>query len=278
MKRYGGFERELGVAVRAIREAGAAMMKFYGIAQWERKRDASPVTVADHASNDVINRRIRDAFPDDAVLSEESADSAARLENSRVWIVDPLDGTKEFLAQNGEFSVLIALTVDRVPVLGVVYLPSMDVLYAAVRGQGAFVERAGERKALRRAEDLTGSAVRLVGSRSHGDPFIVRVQEELGITDVVPCGSAGVKCTRIADDDRDLYVHPAPYLKEWDTCAPHVILEEAGGRVTDCRGEPLHYNKPDPVQPYGIVAASPSVHASVIGRIAEMYSEVLSTR
>jgi 3'(2'), 5'-bisphosphate nucleotidase len=271
-------ERELDVAIRVIREAGAAMMRFYGTAQWERKGDESPVTVADHASNDVITGRLGEAFPDDAVLSEESADSAARLEKSRVWIVDPLDGTKEFLAQNGEFSILIALTVGSVPVLGVVYLPSSDVLYWAVQGRGAFVERGGERRRLNRAEDLAGSAVRLIGSRSHGDPFLLRVQEELGITDVVPCGSAGVKCTRIADDDRDLYVHPAPYLKEWDTCAPQVILEEAGGRVTDCRGEPLRYNKPEPVQPFGIVAAAPSVHASVIGRIAEMYAESLSAR
>jgi 3'(2'), 5'-bisphosphate nucleotidase len=269
-------ERELDVATRVAREAGAALMRFYGTTEWERKGDASPVTVADHASNDVIGRMLGEAFPGDAVLSEESADSPDRLTSERVWIVDPLDGTKEFLAQNGEFSVLVALTLGAVPVVGVVYLPSSDVLFAAVRGGGAFVERRGERRRLDRSTAVVGSAVRLVGSRSHGDPFLLRVQEALEITDVVPCGSAGVKCTRIADDERDLYVHPAPYLKEWDTCAPQIILEEAGGRVTDCRGEPLRYNKPDPVQPYGIVAAAPAVHASVIGRIAELYAETAS--
>src|SRR5690606_15740871 len=140
--------------------------------------------------------------PDDAILSEESADSAERLSARRVWIVDPLDGTKEFLAQNGEFSIMIGLAVEGEAVLGVVYLPDGDLLYGAARGLGAWVEERGERRRLSRGA-ASPEALRLVGSRSHADLLLERMRLELGITDVLPCGSVGVKCSRIAEDVRD---------------------------------------------------------------------------
>ncbi|HET8655862.1 MAG TPA: 3'(2'),5'-bisphosphate nucleotidase CysQ [Longimicrobiaceae bacterium] len=258
------------VALRAARAAGAAAMSFYGTATSIAKADASPVTQADHAANDVIVARLREAFPDDAILSEESRDSAERLGARRVWIVDPLDGTKEFLAQNGEFSIMIGLVEDGEPVLGVVYLPDGDVLFSAARGLGAWVERGGVRARLERAP-VDGEPLRLVGSRSHAEPLVLRVQEALGITDVEPCGSVGVKCSRIAEGRRDLYVHPVAFMKEWDTCAPEVILREAGGAVTDCRGEPLRYNKPDPRQPHGILACAPGAAASVVPVVRALY-------
>jgi 3'(2'), 5'-bisphosphate nucleotidase len=266
------FVAELETARRAARQAGAAILHFYGATEWEAKADASPVTQADHASNEVITSAIRAAFPDDAILSEESADSPERLSAARVWIVDPLDGTKEFLAQNGEFSVLIGLAIEGEPVLGAVYLPTTGVLYLAARGMGAWAERGDERRRLEPATLEEGAAVRLVGSRSHPEPFLLRMQEALGITDVAPSGSVGVKCSRIVDGDRDLYVHPAAHLKEWDTCAPEVIATEAGARVTDMHGRPLRYNKPSPAQPHGIMVVSPRVEAALHGRIAELYA------
>lgn len=268
------YQREMETAREAARAAGAAAMGFYGLTEWVAKADSSPVTAADHASNDVITAALRAAFPADAILSEESADPAERLGARRVWIVDPLDGTKEFIARNGEFSILVGLVVDGEPVLGVVYLPATGVMYSAARGEGAWVEREGEApRRLSRTEAVADAGIRLVGSRSHADPFLLRMQEALGITDVAPCGSVGVKCSRIVDGDRQLYVHPVGHLKEWDTCAPEVILTEAGDRVTDCLGEPLRYNKPVPVQPHGIFAATPAVHAAVKDRVAEMYRE-----
>jgi len=249
-------------------------MRFYGTSESTAKHDASPVTLADHAANDVIIAALREAFPADAILSEESADSADRLEAERVWIVDPLDGTKEFLAQNGEFSIMIGLAVNGEAVLGVVYLPDGDVMYSAARGLGAWVERDGERRALTRGI-TSPEGLRLVGSRSHADPLLQRMQAELGITDVLPCGSVGVKCSRIVDDLRDLYVHPVPYLKEWDTCAPEVVVREAGGWVSDCRGEPLRYNKANPVQPHGILVCAPGGIDTVLPRIESIYSSTL---
>jgi 3'(2'), 5'-bisphosphate nucleotidase len=265
-------EHELAVAERLARRAGAAAMRFYGQASADMKACNSPVTEADHASNRVIMESLAEAFPDDAILSEETRDSLERLSAERLWVVDPLDGTKEFLAQNGEFSVMIGLAVDGRAVLGVVFCPAVDVLYSAAAGQGAWVEQGGERRRLV-CEGAPGAELRLVGSRSHPDPLLVRMQQQLGITDVLPCGSVGVKCARIAEGLRDLYVHPVPYLKEWDTCAPEVMLREAGGTVTDCLGEPLVYNKPEPSQPNGILASAPGVHEVVVSTVRALYVE-----
>lgn len=248
-------------------------MRFYGTATAEAKAGGSPVTEADHAANRVICAGLSEAFPDDAVLSEESRDSAARLAADRVWIVDPLDGTKEFLACNGEFAVMIGLAVAGRAVLGVVNLPARDELFAAAEGAGAWREADGGRWPLRCSP--APEALRLVGSRSHAEPLVVRLQRAMGITDVLPSGSVGVKCALIAAGERDLYLHPVPYLKEWDTCAPEVILREAGGEVTDCLGEALRYNKPDPVQPDGILACAPGVGARVAVHLAPLYGEAV---
>jgi len=264
--------KELETAVQLARAAGVAVMGFYGTTEADEKAGGSPVTAADHASNDVILDGLRTVFPDDAILSEESKDDRSRLEAARVWIVDPLDGTKEFLARNGEFSVMIGLVVDGERVLGVVHLPDGDVTYGAVAGQGAWVERAGEREPLRAAEaDM--DALRMVGSRSHPDPLLEEMTEALGVDDVAPSGSVGIKCALIAEGRRDVYIHPVPYLKEWDTCAPEVILREAGGRVTDCLGGRLEYNRPDPHQPHGILACAPGIHARVLEVIEPIYED-----
>ncbi|HEX7048682.1 MAG TPA: 3'(2'),5'-bisphosphate nucleotidase CysQ [Longimicrobiales bacterium] len=263
--------RELRVAARLARMGGLAAVRYYGSVTADYKDGGSPVTAADHAANRIIVQGLREAFPDDAILSEESRDSDERLDAERVWIVDPLDGTKEFLAQNGEFAIMIGLAVRGVAVLGAVYLPDGDTLYGAAPGIGAFVERKGTRAPLRRDPAGTGP-LRLVGSRSHADPRLTAIQEALGITDVLPCGSVGVKCARILDGLRDLYIHPVPYLKEWDTCAPEAILREAGGSVTDCLGEPLRYNKPDPVQPHGIIACAPGVLTLVLEAVRRVYT------
>lgn len=256
------------------RQAGAAAMRHYGTASAVMKEGNSPVTAADHAANDIIVAGLQRDFPDDAILSEESKDSRDRLNATRVWIVDPLDGTKEFLSQNGEFAVMIGLAVDGEPVLGVVYLPDGGVMYSAAKGLGASVQHDGKTRQLSRSS-ASAKALRLVGSRSHADLLLDEMQAELGITDVLPCGSVGVKCSRIVEDVRDLYVHPVPYLKEWDTCAPEVIVRESGGWVSDCRGEPLRYNKPDPVQPHGILVCAPGAIGAVLPRIRPIYERTL---
>ena len=252
------------------------MLAHYGQTEHCTKAGGSPVTAADLASNAHIVHSIRAAFGEDAILSEESTDDGARFGARRVWVVDPLDGTREFLAGNGEFSVMIGMLEEDEPVLGVVFVPATGTMYGAERGRGAWAETgSGARRALRCGPADPG-AIRMVGSRSHADPLLQRMAAALGVTDVLPSGSVGVKCARIAEGERDLYVHPVPYLKEWDTCAPEIVLREAGGVVTDCRGGPLRYNKPGPAQPDGILACVGSLHGPVLAKIGPLYAAAVA--
>lgn len=262
---------DLDVAIAAARAGGAAAMPFYGSATSGLSDPRAPVTEADRASNAAILEVLQERRPHDAVLSEEEADSGARLGRSRVWIVDPLDGTKEFLAENGEFSIMVGLAIDGAAAIGAVYQPAADRLFLGAIGVGAWVETGGERRAL--VAPPAGPQMRLVGSRSHADPLTTRIVERLGIEDVVPSGSVGVKCGLIALGRRNLYVHPVPYLKEWDTCAPEVVLRAAGGEVTDCRGARLRYNKPVPTQPDGILAYAPGLPEGVRSEIEAIVGE-----
>ena len=261
---------ELELACDAARAAGEVAMQYYGSATATLKEGGSPVTQADHAADEVIAGMLRQAFPEDSVLSEESADSMERLAANRVWVVDPLDGTREFLAQNGEFAVMIGLAVQGRPVLGVVYQPAVDRLFYAAEGGGSFLRENGRTRVLR-CRPPSGP-LRLVGSRSHPDRLLLEMQAALGIRDVRPSGSVGVKCGLIALGERDLYIHPVPYLREWDTCAPEVILREAGGAVCDCRGGALQYNKADTRQPDGIVACEAGQLAGVLNAVSSIYS------
>ncbi|HSJ08321.1 MAG TPA: 3'(2'),5'-bisphosphate nucleotidase CysQ [Longimicrobiales bacterium] len=267
--------RELETARQAARAAGAAAMEWYGRVEWDRAEGFSPVTAADRAANTVIIEALRSAFPDDAILSEESKDSAARLSADRVWIVDPLDGTKEFIAQNGEFAVMIGLAERGAAVLGVVYAPATDTMYSAARGAGAWMKQGSGEPVRLTCPEGDPSALRMVGSRSHADELTERIREGLGCTDVQPSGSVGIKCALIATGQRDLYVHPVPYLKEWDTCAPEVVLREAGGDVTDCAGDPLTYNKPVTAQLRGIMACGPGLREPVLRVVSPLCAETL---
>jgi 3'(2'), 5'-bisphosphate nucleotidase len=187
-------------------------------------------------------------------------------------VVDPLDGTKEFLAQNGEFAVMIGFVEDGIAVAGAVHMPARDVSYAAADGLGCWAETAdGSRRQLYCAPGDPATLL-LVGSRSHPNALLTQMQLALGITDVQPSGSVGVKCALIAEGSRDLYVHPVPYLSEWDTCAPEILVREAGGSVTDCAGEPLRYNKETPTQPDGIMACGKGIRDSVLERIVPLYA------
>jgi 3'(2'), 5'-bisphosphate nucleotidase len=229
------------------------------------------VTEADHASSRAILGCIAARFPDDPVLCEETADDGRRLGADRLWVVDPLDGTKEFLARNGEFSVMIGL-VEGGPVMGVVYLPAADVLYVAAERAGTWVQRRGEFSRLVRRPPSGG--LRLVTSRSHSDATVDAISAALPIRERRPSGSVGIKCALIAENQCDVYAHPVPYMGEWDTCAPEVVLREAGGSVTDCTGAALRYNKPDPHQPLGILACAPGVLEQVLPVVSGLLGQV----
>lgn len=273
------YERELRVALRLAREAGGVILEGYDEPiRVERKVDADdyvePVTATDRAANELIVSGIKSAFPDDGILAEESVDTERRLSKRRVWMIDPLDGTNGFIARDGDFAVQIGLAVEGRSVLGVVYQPLPDVLYHATDGSGAWMEQRGER-----AERLLVSGasdlrrMRLAASRSHRSPRMNLVVEALDIKEEVNRGSVGVKVGLIVEQQCDLYVHLSPRTKQWDTCAPEAILNEAGGRLTDLFGQPLGYNSPEVQNRNGIVASNGAAHDSIIERLAPLLKE-----
>jgi 3'(2'), 5'-bisphosphate nucleotidase len=226
-------------------EAGRATLAFYGKTLSTTKDDGSPVTAADHASEAIILKAIRALTPDIPVISEEeaAAGTSPALRGDRFWLVDPLDGTKEFLNQNGEFTINIALIEDRVPVLGIVYVPVTGDTYAAAGPGTATLARAadGERPIAVRRPPAAGLTV--VASRSHGDAEALdRFLAGLTVALRRPAGSS-VKLCLVARGEADLYPRLGPTM-EWDIAAGHAVLLGAGGRVVTEDGRPLLYAKP----------------------------------
>lgn len=227
------------------REAGAAIMRVY--AQdfaVSHKDDRSPLTEADMASHHLILAGLERIAPGIPVLSEESASVPWELRRQwgRYWLVDPLDGTREFVNKNGEFTVNIALVEDGEAVLGVVYAPALDELHYGVRGVGAFVCDGDSRVpiAVRRP---AVPPLRVAGSRSHMDPRSRAAIERMGETTLLGMGSS-LKFCRMAEACLDVYPRFAP-TSEWDTAAGQAVLESAGGVVMTLDGAPLRYNGKD---------------------------------
>jgi 3'(2'), 5'-bisphosphate nucleotidase len=275
------YERELGAAITLARAAGAAALAHYGrpLHIVHKSENEDPVTQADHAANDVIVAGLQREFPADGLLSEETLDTVRRLSISRVWMVDPLDGTKGFIEGNGDFAVQIGLVEDGAPVVGVVYQPVPDVLHYAARGAGAWVVRPeAQPERMSVASETEFRRMRLAASRNHHSPRMSEVMRALGLREEIRRGSVGIKTGLIAERQCDLYVHLSPRTKQWDTCAPEAILAEAGGRLTDLWGEPLRYNTEDVRNLNGLVAANGAAHPLVVARLAPLLAKFGRTR
>ena len=272
------YDHELQKAVELARAAGAAILDLYeGPINVEQKNyadDVEPVTQADRVANELIVTALKREFPDDGILAEESIDTKRRLGKSRVWMVDPLDGTNGFIDGNGDFAVQIGLTEEGECVVGVVYQPLTGVLYRAVRGEGTWIERpqfAPERAQV--SNKTTLSSMRLAASRSHRSPRMNKVVARFGFREEVQRGSVGIKIGLLVEQQCDVYIHLSPRTKQWDTCAPEVILTEAGGRVTDLFGYPLNYNVPDIQNRNGLVASNGASHDEIIQHLAPLLKE-----
>lgn len=225
------------------RRAGAAILQIYaGSFAVEYKADASPLTAADMAAHRLIVAGLAGLTPGIPVLSEESSsiDWSERRDWERYWLVDPLDGTREFVKRNGEFTVNIALIEHHAPVLGVVLVPVSGELYYGIAGEGAFLESAPG--GLPRPIETRAAAevVRVAGSRSHGSERQAALLAHLGEHTLVPVGSS-IKFCMVARGDADLYLRLGP-TSEWDTAAAQCVVEQAGGAVVDLAGAPLRYN------------------------------------
>jgi 3'(2'), 5'-bisphosphate nucleotidase len=240
------------------REAGRAILEVYGSGDFAvtYKEDSSPLTEADRRSHDIISSRLHESTPDIPVLSEEG--SSVSFEERSGWaafyLVDPLDGTKEFVKRNGEFTVNIAVMARGRPALGVVYIPVRDTAYFAAEGQGAFRQVGDDPpERISCTEKLASDPLLAIASRSHGAEETERFLSGLNVTERISAGSA-LKFCFVAEGRADIYPRFAPTW-EWDTAAGHALLLEAGGRVirTDVKAE-IEYNKPVLKHP-GFIAA-----------------------
>lgn len=254
----GDLRGELDRAMEATRAAGARIMGAFRTGEEVRyKSPDQPVTDADLSADRLLRERLIRAFPSDGWLSEETADSPERLMARRVWIVDPIDGTRSFVEGSEEFAVSVALAVDGRAVLGIVHAPAMGETYHALLGGGAY-----------------RNGVRLETSAAEGGSRALASRSEMarGALDLLgpgwrlrPMGSTALKMVKVGDGTGDLYFSSGPKA-EWDVCAAGLLLEELGMVFTDAEGRPVRYNRPDP-SVRGVLAGSAEAHARALATI-----------
>jgi 3'(2'), 5'-bisphosphate nucleotidase len=267
-------EKELEIAKHLARDAGRILLDFYRSevqVQWKGHDD--PVTAADRAANEMLVRELHRRFPDDAILSEELPDDPLRLKKDRVWMVDPMDGTKQFIERIDEFAVMIGLAIEGEAKMGVVYQPSLDRMFYATPGGGAFIEERWTTKRLQVVSLNDPAKMIAAMSRSHHSPTVDQLYNRLGITQQIRSGSVGLKFGLIAEGRAHLYTHLGSRTNQWDTCGPEAILREAGGVVTDTTGAWLRYNDSQVRNLRGVVASNGQIHEQILEMIAAMKAE-----
>ncbi len=273
-------EKELETAISLARIAGARILEFYAleiIAEEKLGADnlTEPVTIADKTASRIIVEGLAEAFPNDAILSEEETDDTEdRLFGKRVWMIDPIDGTWGFIKKDGDFGVQIGLTANGEAVLGVVYLPVHGKIFFAAKDEGAFlIENADEPIPLHVSDKTNFAEMNLASSRNHRSPRMHRIIESFGIHKEIQRGSVGLKVGLIAEQIADLYIHLSPRTKFWDTCAPQIILEEAGGRMTDVFGSSLRYDLRDVQNHNGVLASNGAAHEKAVLNLKPLLNE-----
>ena len=252
----------LGAVTGIARRAGAEILEVYAAADilTTSKADDSPLTVADLRAHRLIEDALHALTPAIPVLSEEDADLpySERSRWQRYWLVDPLDGTKEFISRNGQFTVNIALIEGHAPALGVVYVPVRDTSYQGIPGQGAWRATGTQAGVAIRVSAQSASRVRVVGSRSHRGDSLDAFLARLGPHQLVPVGSS-LKFCMVAEGAADVYPRLGP-TSEWDTVAAHAVVEGAGGAVRTLEGAVLRYNtRAEVLNPFFLVSG-PSDH------------------
>jgi 3'(2'), 5'-bisphosphate nucleotidase len=235
----------------------------------EYKGIDDPVTALDREANALVCDALRERFPDVPIIAEESAAASWDVrKGARVaFFVDPIDGTKELIARNGEFAVMIGFAEAGAATAGVVACPASGRTFAGARGHGAFELKGGARRAISVRDVLAPSRARALVSRSRPDARTNAVLASVGIADVVPMGGAGLKASIVAAGEAQLYVHLAPAGKLWDACPCEAILSAAGGVLTDGRGRPIDYRGRLELDD-GVIAGAPTAHHWVLAALA----------
>lgn len=272
-------EEELEFAKGLAREAGQEILRLAkGAATVSYKTGNEVVTSVDREIDALIRREIAKKFPSDGILSEETEDTPERLGKTRVWIADPLDGTKEFVNYLSDtnpaeeypyFAVHIGLAVGGVPHVGAVSCPVLGQTYYAQKGHGAFVEERGTKRRLH-VSDTTALSEASIGIASPEKHNVIALAQELGIPEIQYMESTGIRICAVAAGTIDATININGKTKEWDICAPHVILEEAGGKISAAR-TPLLYNQPD-VSVKSVLATNGTLH----GQMYEKFRNIVA--
>lgn len=253
---------ELDVAIDAAVQAGQSILKIYdGKFESETKSDDSPITIADVKSNEMIKSIL--SKTDHMILSEEDKDDKKRLDEKTIWIIDPLDGTSDFIDKTGEFTVMISLVKYGKPELGVIGWPTGNTIFAAQRGSGAFRYKNGSWEKISVSNTFDLSKCRTVGSRHHLSDKEKKFIKKLGITDFTSIGSS-LKVAKISSGEAEAYITTTNKMKEWDSAASYCIIHEAGGKMTDMSGNDLAYNKKDVYHKNGILVTNGRIHEKII--------------
>lgn len=247
------------VATFAV-SAGDIAMKYYGHAEIWNKEDASPVTEADIAINNFLEKKIRNTFPEDGWLSEESIDNEQRLSKEYVWIIDPIDGTKGFINKTGDFAIMIGYARNGHAVGGVVYIPTKKELFYGGPEIGLTFLRDGVEQKI---SEPNPDGKKVVVSRNHTETITMKFIEENQL-EPISCGSTGVKICRILDGTANHYIHRSA-IGEWDTCAPEAIFRGQKNNIFTGKSGDLHVYNKESTQSIGILAtSSKSLHKKAV--------------
>lgn len=264
-------EDDLATLIGIAREAATIVARVYATDfAVEYKRPGDPVTEADRQANELIVDRLGTAFPRVLVVAEESAESFSGWAGAdRVFFVDPLDGTREFVAKNGEFAVMIGLAEEGAATMGVVLTPADGTVWAGAVGLGAWeIDGSGTKTSIHVSDTSELGQARVVVSRSHRADMLSALLTALKPREVVPCGSAGVKAARVASGRADLYLQPGKAGKRWDACGPEALVRAAGGRFTNAWGEPIEYATGALENDRGFVVSNGVLHDDVFAALA----------
>lgn len=253
---------ELDIAIKAAQEASSVILDIY---QKDyntfTKTDDSPVTDADLKSNKKINEILSDTKY--SILSEEDVDDQSRLSKDMIWIVDPLDGTSDFIDKTGEFTVMIALIQNKKPILGVIAWPTEKILFVAQKNCGAFrySNDKWDKISVTKIENL--SECRTIGSRHHLSDKEKKFIKKLGVKDFTSIGSS-LKVGKISSGEAEAYITTTNKMKEWDTAASYCIITEAGGKMTDVSGNQITYNNKSVYHQNGILVTNGLIHDKIV--------------
>ena len=262
---------ETRLTIKAAIEAGKAVMELYDYPiSSTLKNDNEPVTEADIKSNEIIQKII--SVFDYPILSEESRDAASRFDSKKIWIIDPLDGTTDYIKKTGEFTIMISLVEGNRPILGVIYWPIKDTLYLAQKDQGAFQSSSGNWSKLSVSNVSELTKCRVVGSRYHISVQEQNLLKHLNVSQFTSKGSS-LKVVDVSSGNADLYFTMTNKIKQWDTCASYCLITEAGGKMTDMFGNDLEYNTEKLNHENGLLVSNGLIHNDVISIYREFLSE-----